>query len=123
MFDDYPADISWAVKDLAGLAYGSGGGYTNALGGQTVAASMDLSVGYYIFEIADSYGDGLCCNEGTGSYTLSLDNTIFHTSSGRFGTGEAINFAVSSVSTVPLPAGGLLLLSGLIGFARLKRGQ
>ena len=35
--------------------------------------------GTYVFTISDTYGDGICCSNGSGSYTLSMCNEILVT--------------------------------------------
>ena len=88
-FDDYPADISWNLKDASAMVIASGGGYSNATyANQTIDFSYCLPDGNYTFNIIDSYGDGLCCNEGAGSYSISTTYEDIYTSSGTFGSGE-----------------------------------
>jgi len=36
------------------------------------SAGMD----YYAFTIRDAYGDGLCCENGSGEYTVEVDGSI-----------------------------------------------
>lgn len=45
-----------------------------------------MGEGCYTFTIYDAYGDGICCNWGTGSFTIS--NT---TTSDTYGTGGTFN--------------------------------
>ena len=54
-----------------------------------------MTEGCYDFNIYDSYGDGLCCQYGNGSYTLTgADGTVIG-SGGDFGSGETVNFCIS----------------------------
>ena len=121
-FDDYPADISWSVDDSSGSSVASGGNYNNNdFANVQHQENVELSFGDYTFVIADSYGDGLCCDEGDGEYSLSLDGELFFRSDGTFASGESIDFTVSDVSEVPLPAGMPLVLSGLVVLGLVSR--
>lgn len=54
----------------------SGGGYTNTL--QHYIKDVCLEVdSFFTFSISDSWGDGICCAYGNGSYQLSLGETTF----------------------------------------------
>jgi hypothetical protein len=61
----------------------------------TIELDFCLPNGSFNFEIADSYGDGLCCNEGNGGYILETEYAIIHDSPGTFGSGEVINFSLN----------------------------
>ena len=93
--------------------------YSTAQSNTTIIESFDLDLGSYYFEIFDSYGDGLCCNEGIGSYQLRQGPINLYTSTGQFGTGEKIGFTVASV---PVPAAIWLFAPalGLLGLIRRK---
>ena len=45
----------------------------------------------YTFIIKDSYGDGLCCQYGNGSYEVKVDGEI-KAEGGEFDSREATNF-------------------------------
>lgn len=53
-----------------------------------------LEVGVYEFVITDLSGNGICCNDGAGSYTIVLDNTTIVASGGSFTAKEVIYFSV-----------------------------
>ena len=94
-FDDYPNDISWIISGLNDTiisdAYPNNSQYMNT----TIELDFCLPNGSFNFEIADSYGDGLCCNEGNGGYILETEYAIIHDSPGTFGSGEVINFSLN----------------------------
>lgn len=118
-FDDYPKDISWSVVDAGSAVVASGNGYTQIT---FVKETISLAAGKYVFNIMDSYGDGLCCDEGQGGYSLSLDNVQFYKSNGQFGKGETVAFAVPDpAAVVPLPAGMVLMLTAFGGLGLLRR--
>jgi len=75
--DNYAEETSWEFVDAAGnvLAAGPAQAYANS---QTYTENITLPDGEcYMFYIYDSYGDGICCNYGAGSYTLEdSDGTV-----------------------------------------------
>lgn len=62
--DNYPNEISWLLTDPYGVTVASGG---------STGTTLCIGEGCYIFTINDSYGDGICCGYGIGSYTLVLN--------------------------------------------------
>ncbi len=72
--DNYGSETSWLLKGSNGNTIGSGGPYTNVSGGQTFTEDFTLELGCYEFIINDGFGDGMCCNYGNGSYTISDNN-------------------------------------------------
>ena len=101
-FDNYPSETSWSLTDSLGTVIDQGSGYTSS--GSTITESWTLSEGQYTFSIYDSYGDGICCSYGSGSYSLT-DGCSTLQSGGDFGSGESITFCVpggSSTNTPPV---------------------
>ena len=94
-FDDYASETSWTLKDSNGATVDSGNGYANGASG--ITKNFDLPAGCYVFTISDSYGDGICCSYGNGSYTLVAGGTT-EASGGAFGSGETTNFCVGGAS-------------------------
>jgi hypothetical protein len=97
VLDNYPGETSWDVRDGNGSVFASGGGYGSQPNGSTVVENFCLPDGCYDFTIYDSYGDGICCSYGSGSYTLTDDSdgsTL--ASGGAFGSSETTNFCVSN---------------------------
>ena len=93
-FDDYPGDISWILRDSLGITLFSGGNYAEGLANTIIEEYFCVPNGDYSFEIKDSYGDGLCCDEGNGYYTLESDYEIFVDQSGNFQSGETTGFGL-----------------------------
>lgn len=95
--DNYPEETSWIVRNSGGTTVASGGTYGSQPDGSTVVENICLPAdGCYDFVISDSYGDGICCAYGSGSYTLTDDSdgsTL--ASGGSFGSSETTNFCVS----------------------------
>jgi len=67
----------------------SGGPY--ATKGQTYVAEKCAPEGEYTFSIMDSYGDGLCCSFGEGSYVVVYGG-INVANGGKFGGSETKTF-------------------------------
>jgi hypothetical protein len=73
------------LVDAAGAEVASG------LGESGVVSICVLSEGCYTFTIYDAYGDGICCEYGEGSYSVSLDGEVV-VSGGEFGVDESTTF-------------------------------
>lgn len=94
VLDNYPEETSWEVRDGAGTAVASGGTYGAYADGATVTESICLPDGCYTFTIFDSYGDGMCCAYGNGSYSLTDAGGTVLASGGQFGASEASSICV-----------------------------
>ena len=99
--DSYPGETSWQLVDQ------NGSGYTNAT--QLTSANTTYTwnicvpnINCYDFTIFDSWGDGICCSYGNGSYSVSYNGTVV-ASGGSFGTSE-ITSNIGSCSPVPCSA-------------------
>lgn len=86
--DFYGGDTSWSVIDCSGNQVMVGNSYSSY---QTVNESMLVPYGG-TFRIDDSFGDGICCTHGNGSYTLKYDNIVVVEGRGDIGSGESIQF-------------------------------
>ncbi|MEN0003859.1 MAG: S8 family serine peptidase [Bacteroidota bacterium] len=91
--DNYPEETSWVITNDAGTTVASGGTYGSFPDGSTLTETICLVDDCYTFTINDSYGDGICCAYGTGSYTLSDGGTVL-ASGGSFGSSEATDFCI-----------------------------
>ncbi len=87
--DNWGTETSWEVLSSTGEIVYSGGGYPNANGGGTYTHTMCLDSACYEFIIYDSYGDGMCCAYGQGSYNIvdEFGNTLV-TGNGQFTTSQ-----------------------------------
>jgi hypothetical protein len=70
VLDNYPEETSWTIKNTGGTTVASGGTYGSSPDGSTVTSTSCLVTGCYTFTINDSYGDGICCSYGNGSYNV-----------------------------------------------------
>jgi hypothetical protein len=90
--DNYPEETSWSITNASNTIVASGGTYGNLPDGATVTENINLSGGNYTFTINDTYGDGICCQYGTGSYTLTDSDGAIIASGGAFGSSESTGF-------------------------------
>lgn len=99
--DNYGSETSWDLKNSSGIIVQSGPmvDYGNAQTYQETITIPTLDE-CYTFTIYDQYGDGICCDFGTGSYNLEDDsgNVIF--SGGEFGDSESTLFKVASALSI-----------------------
>ncbi|ADR22497.1 hypothetical protein MATR_36570 [Marivirga tractuosa] len=93
-FDNYPEETTWEIVE-GSTVIAEGGPYGNYADGSTANVSITVPEGCYDFIIYDSYGDGICCSYGSGSYTLSNGNNVI-VSGGSFGSGESTSFCVGN---------------------------
>ncbi len=87
--DRYGSDITWQVKDVStNTILASGGPYSDlSSNGTTIQDIPTIYVdgtGCYVFIINDSYGDGLCCSSGNGSYSVSYDGVVIGSGGNAF---------------------------------------
>ena len=73
--DMYPLETSWSLMDLNGNVLLSG-----AANSDSVCIPDSLC---FRFRIQDTYGDGICCGWGQGSYTVYL-NGVMQVTGGQF---------------------------------------
>ncbi len=93
-FDKHPEETSWVLMDeedkvVASERYSSG----NTAQSTVVSTINDLKPGRYTFVLSDSFGDGICCEYGMGSYYLS-SNTGTIISGGNFTDADTVEFCV-----------------------------
>ncbi|MEM9547861.1 MAG: S8 family serine peptidase [Bacteroidota bacterium] len=91
--DNYPEETSWTIVNDGGTTVASGGTYGSSPDGSTITEVICLVDDCYTFTIFDSYGDGICCSYGNGSYTLSNGGTVL-ASGGSFTSSEATDFCI-----------------------------
>lgn len=71
--DNYPWENSWSLNN-SGVTIASGPPLgTNYDRGMMYIGSMCLKEGDYVFKMGDISGDGICCEFGQGSVTITCD--------------------------------------------------
>ncbi len=93
-FDRYAEETSWEITDSQGNVVYAGGEYDHYGEGAVLSLSLCLSDGDYTFTMLDSYGDGMCCTYGNGSYKLGGLNGSELLSGDEFGRSESTSFVV-----------------------------
>ena len=96
VLDNYPGETTWEITNSGGGVVASGGPYSTQ--GGVVNETYCLADGCYDFTIFDSYGDGICCAYGIGSYDLVDDNNNTLASGGQFASQETTNFCLGGGS-------------------------
>jgi hypothetical protein len=82
--DNYGGETSWTL--VSGTqTFASGSGYSSNRN-YKISKCIPRSK-TYTFEIKDTWGDGICCFEGNGQYTLKKNGNIIH-EGGRFQFSE-----------------------------------
>jgi hypothetical protein len=100
-FDNYPEETSWEIRNSGGQVVASGGTYASQADGSTLNIDVGcLDDGCYDFIISDSYGDGICCTYGNGSFTLTNNDAgTTLASGGSFTSSDTTNFCLSASGT------------------------
>ncbi|MEZ7838663.1 MAG: thiol-disulfide isomerase/thioredoxin [Flavobacteriales bacterium] len=109
VLDNYPSETTWQLLTEDLVEVYSGSGYTLANSSITESFYLELNE-CYTFAINDSYGDGICCSLGAGSYSLESDGVSF--GGGDFGFSESVSFYIGDITSnetvsqlIDLPAG------------------
>ncbi|NOQ27949.1 MAG: T9SS type A sorting domain-containing protein [Bacteroidales bacterium] len=98
-FDNYPEETSWTLKTSGGSSVASGGTYGSQADGSTLVIPInDLEDDCYVFTMLDTYGDGMCCSYGSGSYTLEVTGGATIKSGGTFTSSDVTNFCIPYTS-------------------------
>jgi len=99
--DNYPEETAWTLQ-TGGSTVASNSYSTANPDGSTVVENINgLSSGDYTFTITDSFGDGICCGFGNGSYTLESSEGVI-VSGGDFGASDVTNFCVDDTKSQAL---------------------
>lgn len=101
--DNYPGETSWSIIDANGNTVASGSGYSSA--NTIVTDNACLFTGCYDLVINDSFGDGMCCGYGNGSYTLTDADGNVLASGGEFASSETTNFCMNALSCASVDLG------------------
>lgn len=85
--DNWGGETSWELVDQpSGSVVASGSGYSS---NTTYNVPICAPDGCYSFDIFDSFGDGICCSEGNGSYSVTNSAGTVVASGGDYGSGES----------------------------------
>jgi hypothetical protein len=84
-YDLHPEETGWTLRDSTGelIAGQSTGSFSTVSG--TVVQTFDVAVGKYTFEMTDTFGDGICCRDGSGSFKIIVNGETIVSNDGQFG--------------------------------------
>ena len=102
--DQYGSETTWVITDEADNVITYGGPYSNLSGSgtQTHIHYVTLNTsGCYKFYVLDSYGDGMCCSFGNGSYQMAQgDGTIVLQGDGNFDSQVKQSFSIDTTNSI-----------------------
>jgi len=94
--DNHGSDTSWDLRGqtddgmhLTGAEY---------ISNDSVRVKSCIPKNCYIFTINDDAGDGICCSNGKGAYSLFIDDEILVNGGGDFGSQDMVSFGECSKS-------------------------
>jgi hypothetical protein len=94
--DNSGSQTTWQIRDGNNTVVASGGSYGN---NQQYVSEICLNTGCYTFTIYDSGNNGICCNNGTGSYSLGDSEGIDLITGGTFTASESTAFCLYGAGT------------------------
>ena len=99
--DNYGGETTWELLDSSNNVVSSGPAvdYSNNTSYQEIITIPTLDE-CYSFSIFDSYGDGICCSWGNGSYSLEDENGNVIISGGNFGNSESVTFTAKDALSI-----------------------
>jgi hypothetical protein len=102
IYDGFPGETGWTLRDSAGtLIFGQATGSVSTESG-TVSKNAFVADGPYTFEITDAYGDGICCDYGSGEFKITVNGEPVVTgSNGQFQDGTTETFNVVGLNVGP----------------------
>ncbi|KAL7555314.1 hypothetical protein ACHAWF_018976 [Thalassiosira exigua] len=100
--DNYPSETTWTLKNtcMANEEVASGGPYSSP--GTEYSEDFCVPDGAYDFEINDSFGDGICCSYGTGSYQVVSGSGTTLVEGGEFDFTQTQSFGTCGGTGPPV---------------------
>ena len=102
--DQFGTETTWKLTNSTGTLLYEGGPYTDSA--ETLPLPPPINTSFnlasndcYTFTIIDNQEDGICCDYGNGSYTLTTPTGEVIATGGGFGPGESKSFRIGSLST------------------------
>ncbi len=96
ILDDFAMETTWKIKDANGNEVATGGPYKKGSRGALIRDTFCLKNGCYKFEMFDTYGDGICCEFGRGSYSLRILDGESLLNGADFGFSEINDFCLNA---------------------------
>lgn len=104
-FDTNPQDLAWSVTNVEddlplGFKWFDWYGKSFVAATETIPIyGSDRGLQQYMFTVLDLYGNGMCCDQGKGSFALYLGDSTSGTliaSGGQFATDQSFAFEIDS---------------------------
>ena len=102
MTDNYPGETSWELVNTCTNQVEDTGPQTPFVANTQYSNNWCLPEAQYRFTINDSFGDGICCGYGTGSYSVTWDGSVLVNGGGQFASSETTTFG-SCATPPPTP--------------------
>jgi trypsin len=97
--DDYPLETGWTLTDdSSGAVVASQAEESFSRQGGTSVETVSLADGTYTFRMTDSYGDGICCQQGRGEFAVTSNGNTVATG-GEFTDSVAQTFDVGGAGS------------------------
>lgn len=93
--DEFGDETTWEIQNESNVTIYQGGPYE---ADTEIVETFCLSDGCYTFTIFDSFGDGICCGWGDGSYQLYTHLGFNFASGGEFEDSEEVEFCTDDLS-------------------------
>jgi len=98
-FDGYAEESSWDIRSSADVVLHNASYGTSQRNNSVTVNNITLDdANGFTFTFYDSYGDGMCCTYGNGSFTLTDANGQVIYTGGSFSNSTAKTFCISSVN-------------------------
>jgi hypothetical protein len=96
LHDDFPLETGWTLRNSTGalIARQLTGSYNNP--GGTTVETRNMTDGMYTFVMTDSFGDGNCCEQGSGSFKITVNGETVISNNGNFLESVEETFVVGS---------------------------
>jgi len=93
-FDSYPEETNWNLADSSGSTLFSSSNYIG-LAGKSVTETYCLAEEEcYGFTLFDEFGDGICCEFGSGSYNIYIDSAPLNNENPQFSNSISHSFGI-----------------------------
>ncbi|WP_179353842.1 T9SS type A sorting domain-containing protein [Winogradskyella vidalii] len=93
--DTYGDETTWELTNSSGTVISDGPAFVYSGNSNYEETITITDFGEcYTFTIFDDYGDGICCDYGSGSYSLEDENGNEIISGGDFSSSESVTFSV-----------------------------
>ncbi len=94
--DALGGQTTWDIRNSSNNVIASGGPYANFSSGTVETATICMEDGCYDFTIYDSFGNGICCASGNGSYEVTDGDNNVLASGGSFTDDETTEICLTS---------------------------